>query len=100
MHGGRVFNRIEDIRIEWRVLGYTVGIFTMVMVFISLGLVLLLINTTNLLVAFLGLAAMSGAVAAYIKVTDTYVSPDLFYTETHAWRRYLRRCKRPVVRNY
>lgn len=100
MHGGRVFNRIEDIRLEWRVLGYTVGIFTMVMVFISLGLVLLLINTTNLLVAFLGLAAMSGVVAAYIKVTDTYVSPDLFYTETHAWRRYLRRCKRPVVRNY
>ena len=100
MHGGRVFNRIEDIRLEWKILGYTVGIFTLVMVFLTLGLVLLLINATNLLVAFLGLVAMGGVVAAYIKVTDKYVSPDLFYTETHAWRRYLRRCKRRVVRNY
>lgn len=100
MHGGRVFNRIEDIRLEWKVLGYTVGIFTMVMVFAALGVVLLLINTANLLVAFLGLMVMCGVVATYIKVTDTYVSPDLYYTETHAWRRYIRRCRTRVVRNY
>lgn len=100
MHGGRVFNRIEDIRLEWKVMGYTVGIFTMILVFLSLAIVLALVNATNLFIAVLGLGVMAVLILAYIKITDTFVSPDLYYTETHAWRRYLRRCRKPVVKNY
>lgn len=100
MHGGRVFNRIEDVRLEWKVLGYTVGVFTVSLVVAALGVVFLLINSTNLFVAGLGLVAMGVLIAVYIKMTDRYVSPDLYYTEMHAWRRYLRRCRKRVVRNY
>ena len=60
----------------------------------------ILVSILPLPAAILGIILMLALLLFYIKITDTYVSPDLYYTESHAWRRYVRRCLRPVVRNY
>lgn len=100
MHGGRVFNRIEDIRLEWKFLGYTLGLFTIALLMATMIGAFILVSILPLPVAILGIILMLALLLVYIKITDTYVSPDLYYTESHAWRRYVRRCIRPVVRNY
>lgn len=100
MHGGRVFNRIEDIRLEWKFLGYTLGLFTIALLMATMIGAFILVSILPLPAAILGIILMLALLLVYIKITDTYVSPDLYYTESHAWRRYLRRCLRPVVRNY
>lgn len=100
MHGGRVFNRIEDIRLEWKFLGYTLGLFTVALLMATMIGAFILVSILPLPAAILGIILMLALLLVYIKITDTYVSPDLYYTESHAWRRYVRRCLRPVVRNY
>lgn len=100
MHGGRVFNRIEDIRLEWKFLGYTLGLFTIALLMATMIGAFILVSILPLPAAILGIILMLALLLVYIKITDTYVSPDLYYTESHAWRRYVRRCLRPVVRNY
>jgi len=100
MHGGRVFNRIEDIRLEWKFLGYTLGLFTIALLMATMIGAFILVSILPLPAAILGIVLMLALLLVYIKITDTYVSPDLYYTESHAWRRYVRRCLRPVVRNY
>lgn len=100
MHGGRVFNRIEDIRLEWKFLGYTLGLFTIALLIATMIGAFILVSILPLPAAILGIILMLALLLVYIKITDTYVSPDLYYTESHAWRRYVRRCIRPVVRNY
>lgn len=100
MHGGRVFNRIEDIRLEWKFLGYTLGLFTIALLMATMIGAFILVSILPLPAAILGIILMLALLLVYIKITDTYVSPDLYYTESYAWRRYVRRCLRPVVRNY
>lgn len=100
MQGGRVFNRIEDIRLEWKFLGYTLGLFTIALLMATMIGAFILVSILPLPAAILGIILMLALLLVYIKITDTYVSPDLYYTESHAWRRYVRRCLRPVVRNY
>lgn len=100
MHGGRVFNRIEDIRLEWKFLGYTLGLFTIALFMAVMVAAFVLVSVLPLPAAILGIVILLILLLVYIKITDSYVSPDLYYTESHAWRRYLRRCFRPVVRNY
>ena len=100
MHGGRVFNRIEDIRLEWKFLGYTLGLFTIALFMAVMVAAFVLVSALPLPAAILGIVVLLVLLLVYIKITDSYVSPDLYYTESHAWRRYLRRCLRPVVRNY
>lgn len=100
MHAGRVFNRIEKVPLQWKFAGYTLGVFSIILGFISLGVVLLLINSTNLAIALAAGVAMLVLSGAYIVINDTYVNPDLHYTEYDAWRRYLRRCKNKRATNY
>ena len=100
MRAGRVFNRIEKVPLQWKVMGYTLGVFSVILGFASLGVVLLLIQTTTLFIAVLGGIAMLALSAVYIVVTDKYVNPDLFYTEYDAWRRYLKKCRNKRTSNY
>jgi hypothetical protein len=100
MHAGRVFNRIEKVPLQWKFMGYTLGVFSTILGFVSLGVVLLLIQTTNLAVAILGGIVMLIIDATYIVINDRYVNPDLHYTEYDAWLRYFRRCRNKRTTNY
>lgn len=100
MHAGRVFNRIEKVPLQWKFMGYTLGVFSIILGFISLGVVLLLLNTANLDIAIVAGVVMLVLSGAYIIINDRFVNPDLHYTEYDAWRRYLRRCKNKRATNY
>ena len=100
MRAGRIYNRIENINLQWNFLGYSLGMVTIGLIIVSLGIGMLLMNTVNLLVSIVWLIFAAIMILSYIKVTNSKISPDLFYTEISSWRRYLARCKNPIRRNF
>ena len=74
MHGGRVFNRIEDIRLEWKFLGYTLGLFTIALLMATMIGAFILVSILPLPAAILGIILMLALLLVYIKICLLYTS--------------------------
>ena len=77
MRAGRIYNRIENINLQWNFLGYALGMVTIGLIIVSLGIGMLLMNTVNLLVSIVWLIFAAIMILSYIKVTNSKISPDL-----------------------